>query len=86
MELETEPCNYVTLNTHLSLYQYTRLPFGIASASAIFHKDQWMLYCREFYQQYVILTIRCMVTWAGIRSKTFTKFTASHLLSERTRS
>ena len=36
--LDAESRQYVTINTHRGLYQYTRLPFGIASSPAIFQK------------------------------------------------
>ena len=36
--LEEDSCQFVTINTHKGLYQYNRLPFGIASAPAIFQQ------------------------------------------------
>ena len=36
--LDEESRQYVTINTHLGLYRYTRLPFGVVSSPAIFQK------------------------------------------------
>ena len=36
--LEPESRKYVTINTHKGLYQYNRLPFGVASAPAVFQQ------------------------------------------------
>ena len=36
--LDSKSEKYLMINTHLCLYQYTRLPFGIASAPAMFQR------------------------------------------------
>ena len=38
MLLDEESRKYVTINTHLALFRYTRLPFGVASSPVIFQK------------------------------------------------
>jgi len=36
--LEEDPRRFVTINTHKGLYQFNRLPFGVASGPAIFQQ------------------------------------------------
>ena len=36
--LEEDSRQYLTINTHRGLYQFTRLPFGVTSAPAMFQK------------------------------------------------
>ena len=38
MELEKDSRKFVTINTHKGLFEYTRLPFGVASAPALFQR------------------------------------------------
>ena len=36
--LEPDSRKYVTINTHKGLYRYNRLPYGVASAPAVFQQ------------------------------------------------
>ena len=38
MKVSTQIQQYLSITTHVSLFKYLRLPFGIASASAIWQK------------------------------------------------
>ena len=38
VKLEADSCTYVTINTHKGLYQFNRLPFGVASDPAVFQE------------------------------------------------
>ena len=38
IELEESSKEYVTINTHRGLYKYSRLSFGVSSASEIFQQ------------------------------------------------
>ena len=38
LQLEEESRKYVTINTHRGLFEYTRLPFSVASAPALFQR------------------------------------------------
>ena len=45
IKLKEEARKYVVINTHKGLYQYTRLPYGVASAPGIFQKVMENVLC-----------------------------------------
>ena len=48
MLLHPDDRKYTTINTHLGLFQYTRLPFGIASLPLQFSNKPWKRFYIEF--------------------------------------
>ena len=48
IRLEEQSWQYVVVNTHKGVYRYTRLPYGVSSALAIF-KGQW-IHCYNVFQ------------------------------------
>ena len=59
--LEPGSRKYVTINTHKGLYQYNRLPFGVASAPAVFQQTM-----EKILQgiPYVIVYMTIFLLWA----------------------
>ena len=68
--LEDDSKNFTTINTHQGMYRYTRLPFGIASAPAIFQRTMdsilqgipmsfaiWM----TFWSQVLMIKFTCRI-------------------------
>ena len=60
LELEEESKPYLTINTHKGLFQYNRLPFGVASVPAIFQRcmESFLQGCKGVcvYQDDILVT------------------------------
>ena len=61
MPLDSQSQEYVTINNHRGLYRYKRLPFEIASSSAIFQRSKDILQgldCVARIQDYILISGR----------------------------
>jgi len=89
MILEEDSRKFVGINTHRGLYQYTQMPFGISSASAIFQRDS-SGHTKMTYWLPGQLMLSILVTWEmywrdsrsmALRSKTVNVFCCPSLWS-----
>ena len=71
MKVENSSQPLLTINTHLGLYRYAILPFGISIAPALGRK-QWPKYCGAYLGSYTLLmTYRLQVAQEWSMKQTY---------------